>query len=47
MSGGVFVFHNCRHTALKVLSWNHGGFCLVDTRLERGRFLVPHLHATR
>ena len=47
MSGDVFVFHNRRRTALKVLYWDHGGFCLVYKRLERGRFRVPHLHTTR
>ena len=47
MTGDVFVFHNRRRTALKVLYWDHGGFCLVYKRLERGRFRVPHLHATR
>jgi len=47
MSGDVYVFHNRRRTALKVLYWDHGGFCLVYKRLERGRFRVPHLHTTR
>lgn len=47
MTGDVFVFHNRRRTALKVLYWDYGGFCLVYKRLERGRFRVPHLHATR
>jgi len=47
MTGDVFVFHNRRRTALKVLYWDHGGFVLVYKRLERGRFRVPHLHASR
>lgn len=47
LTGDVFVFHNKRRTALKVLYWDHGGFCLVYKRLERGRFRVPHLHTTR
>lgn len=46
MTGEVFVFHNKRRTALKVLYWDHGGFCLVYKRLERGRFQVPNLHTT-
>jgi transposase len=47
MTGDVFVFHNRRRTALKVLYWDHGGFVLIYKRLERGRFRVPHLHASR
>lgn len=47
LTGDVFVFHNRRRTALKVLYWDHGGFCLVYKRLEHGRFRVPHLHASR
>jgi transposase len=47
LTGDVFVFHNKRRTALKVLYWDHGGFCLIYKRLERGRFRVPHLHTTR
>lgn len=47
MTGDVFVFHNRRRNALKLLYWDHGGFCLVYKRLERGRFRVPHLHASR
>ena len=47
LTGDVLVFHNRRRTALKVLYWDHGGFCLVYKRLEQGRFRVPHLHATR
>lgn len=47
LTGDVFVFHNRRRTALKVLYWDHGGFCLVYKRLEQGRFRVPNLHTTR
>jgi transposase len=46
MTGDVFVFHNRRRTALKVLYWDHGGFCLIYKRLEQGRFCVPNLHTT-
>lgn len=47
LTGHVFVFHNRSRTALKVLYWDHGGFCLVYKRLERGRFRVPNRHTTR
>lgn len=40
-SGHVFVFHNRRCTALKLLWWDHGGFCMLYKRLERGRFRLP------
>lgn len=41
MSGHLFVFHNRRRTALKLLFWTHGGFSLLYKRLERGRFRLP------
>ena len=47
LTGDVFVFHNRRRTALKVLYWDHGGFCLVYKRLERGRVRLPRLHSSR
>ncbi len=47
LSGSVFVFHNRRRNALKVLYWDHGGFCLVYKRLERGRIRLPRAHASR
>lgn len=41
LSGHVWVFHNRRRTALKLLFWEHGGFVMVYKRLERGRFRLP------
>ena len=41
VNGHLFVFHNRRRTALKLLWWDHGGFCLLYKRLERGRFRLP------
>ncbi|MCP4805806.1 MAG: IS66 family insertion sequence element accessory protein TnpB [Proteobacteria bacterium] len=43
-SGHVFVFHNRRRTALKLLWWDRGGFCLLYKRLEKGRFRLPQFH---
>lgn len=42
--GHVFVFHNRRRTALKLLWWDRGGFCLLYKRLEKGRFRLPSFH---
>lgn len=38
---GVWVFHNRRRTALKLLWFDHGGFVLAHKKLSRGRFVVP------
>jgi transposase len=48
-SGHLFVFHNRRRTALKLLWWDRGAFNLLYRRLERGRFRLPDFHreATR
>jgi transposase len=37
-SGSVFVFHNRRKTAVKVLTYDGQGFWLCYKRLSRGRF---------
>lgn len=37
----VWVFHNRRRNALKVLWWDHGGFILAHKKLARGRFKLP------
>ena len=31
-------------TALKLLWWDRGGFCLLYKRLEKGRFRLPQFH---
>jgi len=46
-TGHVYVFHNKIRKSLKILYWDHGGFCLLYKKLERGRFRVPNLHTTR
>lgn len=39
--GGMFVFYNRSHDRLKVLYWHFNGFCILQKRLEKGRFLLP------
>ena len=39
------MFHNRRRTALKLLWWDRGGFCLLYKRLEKGRFRLPKFHS--
>jgi transposase len=40
-SGHIFVFSNRRRNMIKVLYWEHNGFCLWQKRLERERFRWP------
>jgi transposase len=40
-SGHMFAFSNRRRTVVKVLYWDHNGFCLWQKRLERERFRWP------
>jgi transposase len=37
----VWVFHNRRRTALKILWWDHGGFVVAHKKLAKGRFRLP------
>lgn len=39
--GGMFVFYNRSHDRLKVLYWHLNGFCILQKRLEKGRFVLP------
>lgn len=41
LSGHLFIFHNQRRSALKMLWWEAGGFCLLYKRLAKGRFRLP------
>lgn len=39
--GQYFAFSNRRRTLIKVLYWDHNGFCLWQKRLEKHRFRWP------
>ena len=37
-SGHLFLFINRSRDRIKILFWDHGGFCIFYKRLERGTF---------
>ena len=41
LSGEVFIFLNKRHSHMKMLHWENGGFVLYYKRLEKGTFSPP------
>jgi transposase len=41
LSGDAFIFLNTRHTQMKILVWEEGGFLIYHKRLERGTFERP------
>jgi transposase len=40
-SGALFVFINKRKNRVKVLWFDHNGYCLLYKRLHRARFRLP------
>jgi transposase len=47
LAGHVWVFHNRKRTALKLIFWDQGGYVLVHKRLAKGRFRVPQVTGAR
>jgi transposase len=42
LCGHLFVFLNKGRNRIKILFWDHGGFCLFCKRLEKGTFALPN-----
>ena len=40
-SGHLFLFFNRRRDRIKILFWDHDGFCIFYKRLEVGTFQMP------
>ena len=41
LSGDLFVFRNRKGNMVKILYWDHNGFCLWQKRLEQQNFKWP------
>ncbi len=44
-SGDLFVFSNRSRQLIKILYWDHNGFCLWQKRLEKEKFAWPESEA--
>ncbi len=47
LSGQLFVFVNRRHTQMKILYFDGGGYCLWCKRLEQGQFHSGRTHGLK
>ena len=45
--GEIFIFYNKKHDKLKMLYWEKNGFCLLYKKLEKDRFKIPKLIASK
>lgn len=45
LSGAFFAFCNRHQTIVKVLYWDHNGFCLWQKKLDKDRFKWPKTKA--
>ncbi len=41
LSGQLFCFCNRKRSIIKILYWDHNGFCLWSKRLDKDRFKWP------
>lgn len=44
-NGDMFVFRNRRRDLIKILFFDHGGYCLLAKRLEQGAFCMEALRS--
>ena len=44
-SGHLFVFRGSKASLIKILFWDGTGLCLFSKRLNRARFIWPHVDA--
>lgn len=47
LDGTLYVFVNRTGSAVKMLTWSHGGFLMLYKKLERGRFSWPQMATDR
>jgi transposase len=45
--GSLYIFYNKKYDKLKMLFWDRNGFSLLYKRLEKERFKIPKLVASK